>query len=65
MQDKNFEQTFKTLKKSEQNPPTLHLITLIFNLQKDSFFFQQNKKHLPVLSTTTTLFCSLTFQGIF
>lgn len=61
MQDKNFEQTFKRMKKSEQNPLTLHLITLIFHLQKDSFFlfFQQKQttnKTPSVFYYTTTLF---------
>jgi len=56
MQDKNFSQTFITFHKSKQNPPTLHLNTLISNFKKIPFFFShsKNKQNKTPSSTTSS-----------
>lgn len=65
MQVGNFEQTFNTLKKSEQNPPTLHLIPSFPSLQKDSLFnsthpflftLHSTASHTPLTYLTPPLF---------
>lgn len=65
MQVGNFEQTFNTLKKSEQNPPTLHLIPSFPSLQKDSLFnsthpflftLHNTASHTPLTCLTPPLF---------